>query len=93
MTNQNYLEVQNDVVINVVVWDGNPDTWTPPEGSIMLVQETTPAIVWSPIRTDGVITDFELAEIMGAGDIGFTWDGTVCTTNQPKPAIPVTLPA
>ena len=32
-------------------------------------------------------TDFVLSEVMGAGDIGFTWNGTVCTTNQTKPII------
>lgn len=88
MTNQNYLQIQNNIVTNVVYWDGNAESWSPPEDATMLIQDTTPAIVWCPIRNDKVITDFELLEIIGAGDIGFTWDGTVCTTNQHKPEIP-----
>jgi len=30
-------------------------------------------------------TDWILIEVTGSGDIGFTWNGTVLTTNQPKP--------
>jgi hypothetical protein len=26
-----------------------------------------------------------LTQVVGAGDIGFTWDGSVLTTNQPMP--------
>ena len=29
-----------------------------------------------------------LVEVIGAGDIGFTWDGSVLTTNLPKPPDP-----
>lgn len=89
MTNQNYLVIELNIVTNVVVWDGNTETWTPPSDATMLVQSTIPAIVWTPIRVNNVITDYELIEVMGAGDIGFTWDGSVLTTNQPKPKIPV----
>lgn len=85
MTNQNYLIIENNIVTNVVVWDGNTNTWTPPAGSITLVQATTPAMVWQPVYTDKVITDWALVEVMGVGTIGFTWDGTVVTTNDPKP--------
>ena len=89
MTNQNYLVIENNIVTNVVLWDGNTDTWTPPSNAIMLIQSNIPAIVWTPIRVNNVITDFVLTEVMGAGNIGFTWDGTVVTTNDPKPDIPV----
>jgi len=88
MTTQNYLEVQSNVVVNCVLWDGNTETWNSPVETIMLVQETTPAIIWTPVTINGVVTDYELSEVIGAGDIGFIWNGTVCTTNQPKPAIP-----
>lgn len=85
---QNYLIIEQNVVNNVVVWDGNTTSWTPPQGSIVLVQTTTPAMIWQAVLTDGKITDFVLTEILGAGSIGFTWDGTNCITNEPKPAIP-----
>ena len=88
MTTQNYLVVQNNVVINVCVWDGDTQTWTPPSDATMLVQSTTPAMVWV---VDYAIKPYtsSLQEVVGAGSIGFTWDGTVLTTNEPKPELPV----
>lgn len=83
---QNYLIVESNVVTNNVVWDGNPQTWQPPTGSIQLVAATTPAIIWI-LNQDK--TDWVLVEVIGAGDIGFTWNGSVLTTNQPKPEAPV----
>lgn len=86
---QNYLIMQSNVVTNVVMWDGDTSKWTPPEGSIALVQATTPAMVWEEVIVDGKVVDFVLAEQVGAGTIGFTWNGTNCITNEPKPEIPV----
>ena len=85
MTIQNYLVVENNIVTNVCVWDGDVNTWTPPADATMLIQATTPAMVW---RLNADKTDWVLTEVLGVGDIGFTWDGTVVTTNQPKPVIP-----
>lgn len=82
--NENYLIIQDNVVTNVCVWDGNPDTWTPPQGATMLVQATTPAVVWV---WNEQINDTELKEVMGMAATGFTWDGIKCTTNQPKPQV------
>ena len=79
--------VQLDIVTNVVFWDGNTDTWTPPSDATMLIQSTISAMVWTPIFVDGVITDYVLTEVLGVGDIGFTWNGSVLTTNQPKPQV------
>ena len=84
--NQQYLIIESNVVTNIVVWNGDTTQWTPPSGSIALVQATTPAMIWQ-LNTDK--TDYVLTEVMGAGNIGFTWDGTVCTTNEPKPTVPV----
>ena len=86
---QQYLIVESNGVTNVVVWNGDTSQWTPPAGAIALVQATTPAMVWQPVVVDNKITDWVLAEQMGAGDIGFAWDGTNCVTNQPKPEIPI----
>lgn len=85
MATQNYLIVEENVVTNTVLWDGNTDTWQPPADSIQLVQATTMALLWEAVTpiTDPVVID--LKEVLGAGAIGFTWDGTVLTTNQPKP--------
>lgn len=90
MTNQNYLMIPNatNVVENTCSWDGNAETWTPPADTLMLVQSTIPAIVWTPVIVDSKITDWVLTEVVGVAGIGFTWNGSVCTTNEPKPAIP-----
>jgi len=81
---QNYLIIENNVVNNIVLWNGNTSQWTPPSGSIALIQATTPAMVWV---IDYTVTPntASLQEVVGAGEIGFTWDGTVLTTNQPNP--------
>lgn len=85
--NQNYLIIENNVVTNVCVWDGNTATWTPPTGSITLVQANIPAMVWV-LDFEIKPIDYVLVEQMGVGDIGFTWDGSILTTNQPKPVVP-----
>ena len=90
MTTQNYLIIQENVVTNVCFWDGNPNTWQPPSGAITLIQADTPAMIWEAVIVDDKITDWVLEEQIGVGQIGFTWNGTVCTTNEPKPAIPIT---
>jgi hypothetical protein len=84
--NQNYLMVNEstNVVDNTCVWNGDSSTWQPPSGYLMLVEATTPAIVWV-LNSDR--TDYILQEEIGAGAIGFTWDGSVLTTNQSKPEI------
>lgn len=88
MTTENYLMINPaNVVENVCLWDGDVNTWTPPAGYTMEVQATTPAMVWYPVVTDGLITDYSLVEELGIGNIGFTWDGTKVTTPDPKPAI------
>jgi len=79
---QNYLIIENNVVANIVVWNGDTNTWTPPSDATTLIQATTPSMVWG-LNSDK--TDWILIEVTGSGDIGFTWNGTVLTTNQPKP--------
>jgi hypothetical protein len=93
MTTQNYLIIESNVVTNNVVWDGNTTTWRPPANSIQLVDATTPAMIWQPVyETDPttqkiIVVNWVLEEVLGAGDIGFTWNGSVLTTNQPKPPV------
>ena len=89
--NQNYCMVNetSNICENVVLWDGSTDTWTPPLGYLMLVQATTPAMNW---EWDAQINDYVLVEQMGQGQIGFTWNGSVLTTNEPKPAALIASP-
>jgi len=82
MTIQGYLIIESNVVTNLVEWDGNPATWSPPADSIQLVNLITPALVW---QENTEKTDWILVEVIGAGGIGFTWNGNILTTNQPKP--------
>lgn len=88
MTVQNYLMVSEstNIVDNVCLWDGNPATWQPPAGYLMLVQETTMAVVWV---FDKTVEDYVLEQQMGQGQIGFVWNGVECATNQPKPPKPI----
>jgi len=86
---QNYLIIENNIVTNIVVWNGDTNVWTPPNGSIALIQATTPAMVWSaPTETKPSV----LIEVVGAGGIGFTWDGTFVITNQLQPVYVPTVP-
>ena len=84
MENQNYLMIQDNVVTNVVIWNGDTEQWQPPSDAIMLVQATTPAFNWA---WNADLKDYELIESLGTGGIGYTWNGTACITNQPKPEI------
>jgi hypothetical protein len=87
MTVQNYLMVNEstNVVDNICLWDGNTTTWQPPAGYLVLVQAATMSLVWV---WDAAITDWVLAQEMGLAQIGFTWNGTECITNAPKPPAP-----
>ena len=87
MTTQNYLMIltTTNVVDNICLWDGDTNTWQPPADTLMLVQATTPAMIW---EENADKTDYVLTEQVGAGSIGFTWDGTNCITNESKPSIP-----
>jgi hypothetical protein len=84
MTIQNYLLVNQstNIVDNSIDWDGNLDTWQPPNNYLLLIQSATPALVWGVVDGDEEIV---LIEKIGAGGIGFTWNGSVLTTNQPQP--------
>lgn len=76
---KNYLVIENNVVTNSVVWDGET-SWTPPNGSTVVPQDTTLAMVWVLVDDD-----YELVNQIGQGQIGFTWDGTRCITDEVKP--------
>ena len=78
MTIQNYCMVNTETNIcdNICVWDGNPDTWTPPSNYLMLVQATTLTKIWV-LNVEN--TEYVLIDSVGDADIGFTWNGSVAT--------------
>jgi hypothetical protein len=84
---QDYLIIESNVVTNIVTWNGDTNIWTPPQGSIALVKATTPAMIW---ELNAEKTAYVLGEVIGVGEPGFTWDGTVCITNEPQPVVPTT---
>lgn len=77
-----YLIVKNNVAIDMVDWDGNSETWTPPEDAILLPLATTLAKTWV-LNADK--TEYIYETIMGMGSIGDTWDGEILTTTQIEP--------
>lgn len=83
------INESTNIVDNVCVWDGNPDTWQPPAGYLMLIQSTTLALIWA---WDTALDDWVLTQEMGAGGIGFSWNGAECVTNEPKPPKPKPQP-
>lgn len=88
MSTQNYcmINVGTNVCDNVVLWDGNSETWNPPADYLLLAQATVPSYVWI-LNSDE--TEWVLGSEIGQGQIGFTWDGTALTTNAEKPPTPV----
>jgi hypothetical protein len=86
MTTQNYLMIQENVVTNIVAWDGNVNTWQPPSDATMIEQATTPTKIWVLNQDE---TEYVLVDSIGDADLGFTWDGSFATTNQPQPVAPV----
>ena len=84
--------IQENIVTNLCLWDGNTQTWTPPADVTMLIQETAPTKIWD-INQSG--TEYVLVDSIGKANIGFTYDGEFCVTNEPKPEvinqIPVTV--
>lgn len=83
------INESTNVVDNVCLWDGNPETWQPPAEYLMLVQATTPALIWK-LDTTTTPSSWKLVEVIGAGEIEFTWNTTtqILTTNQPEPKPP-----
>jgi hypothetical protein len=95
MTTQNYLMINQstNIVEDICIWDGNSETWQPPENTLMLVQATTPAMIWQdvreidPVTGKSIVVDYVLSQINGAACIGFSWNGTACVTSEPKPQV------
>lgn len=82
MSVENYCMVnQSGACENIVLWDGNRESWTPPDGYLMLPQATTPAKNWV-LNTD---TSTWALAVTGFGQIGFLWDGVYLVDASPSP--------
>jgi len=92
MTTQAYCLINSadNIVDNVVMWDGDTSTWTPPESHSYVLRDTTPSVEW---LWDKNARDWVLTEDIGHGGIGFAWDGSVLTTTAPKPPPPPVPPS
>ena len=86
---QSYLVINLTIntIDNLVTWDGNTDTWQPPQNCICEVQATLVGYVWDLLEG---ATEWTLEPKVGYCDIGFTWNPLNGTgiTNQPKPPLP-----
>ena len=87
MTVENYLMInkQTNIVDNIIVWDGDTQSWNPPSNYLMLPAATTMAYDWFWVES---VQDYELQENMGGGNVGDTWNGTACITSTPKETEP-----
>ena len=58
---QNYLMINEstNIVENICIWNGDVNTWQPPANTLMLVESTTPTLMW---KLNADKTDFELKE-------------------------------
>lgn len=77
--------IQENVVTNICVWDGDITSWQPPTDAMMLLQANTPTKIWGVNQDE---TDYVLVNSIGDADIGFTYENGICITNQEKPLIP-----
>jgi hypothetical protein len=78
------VNTETNICENVCLWDGNPTTWAPPANYLMLVQADTPAKNWVADSSEPPVYTLEVS---GVGNIGYTWDGTYLTTNEPNPGV------
>lgn len=79
------INLATNVCDNVVLWDGDTNTWQPPENCLMLVQAETPAKDWV---WDDAAAKWVLIEVMGVGSVGFVWDGEFLIESISPPAPP-----
>lgn len=84
---QNYLLVnkQTGIVENEVFWDGNLETWSPPEIYTPFQQNTSPSCVWVYEETSN---SYVTEDIVGGGAIGHTWDGQKFVPPKPEDLLP-----
>lgn len=44
-----YAMVEGGIVVNVIIWDGNPESWSPPSGQqpVQIPSDSSTAIGWT----------------------------------------------
>lgn len=84
MENKDYLMINKstNTVDNIFVWDGNKETWNVPDEYNVFLKEEVKAKIWS---YNDNIKDYEIVIKLGAGEIGYLFDGEFVKTNQEKP--------
>lgn len=80
------VDKQTNIVVGSCMWDGNRETWTPPEEYILVPEEATEALHWYLNAEDKQTYSLQtwVNKPLG-GVIGFTFDGTKFITNEPQP--------
>lgn len=85
MSNKSYLLINsNNIVDNIIEWDGDTSKWSPPNNFTCVLKDTAPANVWVFNVENNT---FVLTEVVGSGNIGFIWnpDTSTLTTNEEQP--------
>jgi hypothetical protein len=83
------INTTTNIVENTIDWNG-VDSWNVPDGYILVSRDSTPAKIW---LLNEETRNFDLVTVLGAGDIGFLWDGSELMTNQaqPEPLKPIKI--
>ena len=77
------INKQTDLIENCVEWDGNQETWQPPENFLVLLGDIERTeIIWT---WNEELQDWVQEETVGFGSIGETWDGEKFI--EPKPTV------
>lgn len=76
------INKETNIADSAVAWDGNIETWQPPETHLALLLDTIPAVdwVWNEETTKWIAV-----EGIGNGGIGDVWDGEKLV--QPYPPL------
>jgi hypothetical protein len=70
---------------NIILWNGDVNIWTPPSDHIALQRDEVYCLEWNWNASSNT---WILVENLGTGQMGYTWDGTKLTTNEPQPTEP-----
>jgi len=87
---KNYLMVNKNtnLVENVVLWDGNLQTWNPGDDFLLMKAEDHLCTAW--FWVDG---ELQSQQALGIAGIGDSWDGTAFSKQQPPKPEPLPAPA
>lgn len=82
-----YLIIENNIVTNVILWDGNTNTWTPPENSIYLLRSSTPEKTRGNVHYDvnPVLPDGSIVVRPNYANLGHIYDSENDVFYAPSP--------